>query len=276
MSSPLSVKRRKLNDASANLKKPFVSPLRATKPNRAPLTETTSNSNVRPYIPSSLAHTVKPAYPASEHTPAAPKTKIIHGNAIPLRKQPPTAWSSRKKATPEEIAAQKANTSLELQIRKVQNDLDTLKQGRHIANTSTDADLGALIEKWRLASQSVAEELFGSVKERVCRMGGVAAWREMEKRKYERAHGMGEFAQEEEPEDDDADCEYDSQGEELPEEEQEYRKKMKRQAKQEIMDAAEPADEPQEDPHATKEKVWQEDGKDDDVSSRDSQWLFID
>lgn len=106
------------------------------------------------------------------------------------------------------------------------------------------------------------------MKERVCRMGGVAAWRETEKQKYNRAHGLGEFAQqEEEVEDHDADCEFDSEGEELPEDEQEYRKKMKRQALEELREAADEPDEPEIDPSAHKGQVWQEAGQDDDVSA---------
>ncbi|CAK3746029.1 hypothetical protein DOTSEDRAFT_51904 [Lecanosticta acicola] len=273
MASPLSVKRRKLNDGPATLERPFVSPLRTSKTDRTPLKEQTSNIHVRPrpYTPSTLAHTIKQASLASETAGQSSGTvapNVSRIKATPLRKQP-IPWSSKKRTDPEEIAAQKAITSLELQIRKVQNDLDTLKQAQHISNSSTDADLEALTDKWRLASQAVAEELFGSVKERVCRMGGVAAWREMEKRKYDRANGLGEFAREEDPVDDDADCEFDSEGEELPEEEQLYRKKMKHQARQEMMDAAEQPDEPQQDANAEKNKVWQEEGKEDDTFTMD-------
>ncbi|KAK4626219.1 uncharacterized protein CLAFUR5_12081 [Fulvia fulva] len=273
MSSPLPTKRRKLNDANSKLHKPFISPMRTPKAERVPLQEdpNKANTTTRPYLPSTLAHTIKQpntttgrlANPASTkpdmNTPAKP---------TPARKQTPTLWSSKKK-DPAEVAAQRAITSLELQIKKVQNDLDALKQAKQLSTTSTDAELEALSEKWRLTSQSVAEELFGEVKERVQRMGGVAAWREMEKRKHDRAHGMGDFAQEEQQEDDDADCEFDSQGEELPEEEQEYRKKMKRQAKKEMMDAADVPDEVEVDPNAQKSKVWQEEGKDDDTFTMD-------
>ena len=73
-------------------------------------------------------------------------------------------------------------------------------------------------------------------------MGGVAAWREGEKRKYDRSNGLGDFAQESE-QDDDADCEFDSQGEELPEAEQEHRKREKRRLKQEALDAADSREE---------------------------------
>ena len=267
MSSPLSVKRRKLNDATAKLKKPFVSPMRSKKPlqppTKTPLRNTARSVNtaVPAYIPSTLAHTINAEFPIAKDKLPTPATKIT---ATPLRKQPPSTFSTHKKkrVDPEELAAQKAISALELQIRRVLNELDAFKQAESLSTSTTDADLEELKEKWRLASQSAAEELFGSVKERVCRMGGAAAWRDMEKKKHERASG---FAEPEEEVDDDADCEFDSQGEELPEVEQEYRKKMKRQAKQEAMEAMDEPDKPVEDAGTT-DKVWQEDGKDDDVS----------
>lgn len=38
----------------------------------------------------------------------------------------------------------------------------------------------ALIGKWKVASREAAEEVFGDVRDRVNRMGGVGAWRERE------------------------------------------------------------------------------------------------
>jgi Swi5-dependent recombination DNA repair protein 1 len=260
MSSPLPFKRRKLNDA---LNKPFVSPMRSAKAPRAPLQE---NSNLadRPYTPSTLAHTVQ--LPASS-SPARPPSRPVKHTPVkstPIRRQPAFSTSS-KRTDPAEAVAQKALTALEMKIKAVRNEIDTLQQAARILSSPVDEELEALKDKWRLAAQQAAEELFGTVKERVCRMGGVAAWRESEKRKYDRAHGLGEFAEEPE-EDDDADCEFDSQGEELPEDEQEYRKTEKRRMKQERMDAM---DEPSErcvKEQDEKPKVWQEELKDDDVS----------
>jgi hypothetical protein len=176
----------------------------------------------------------------------------------------------------EELAIQRATSSLEARSRQVQKNLDTLRQAKQISTSTQDAELEDLIDKWRSASQAVAEELFGTVKERVCRMGGVAAWRETEKRKHNRHL---DFAQQEPPDeaDDDADCEFDSQGEELPEDEQEYRKKLKRQARQEMMEAADVDETPLEpDPNDAKPKVWQEDGAEDDVSIDDHHTGIID
>lgn len=266
MSSPLSVKRRKIDNATSTLKKPFVSPLRSANNSHTPLKENGNTAN-RAYTPSRLAHTVKaasgpPVTPAATRLVGAPAQK-----STPSREQPVFTTSSSR-TDPAERAAQKAITSLELQIKNVRNDLDTLAQATRISNSNTDDELQELTEKWRAASQQASEELFGHVKERVCRMGGVAAWRESEQQKHYRAYGLGDFAPEAE-ESDYADCEFDSQGEELPEEEQEFRKAEKKRVKREAMEAADlPSAEEMsrlEGGDGGKKLVWQEAANDDDV-----------
>ncbi|KAK3705084.1 hypothetical protein LTR37_013451 [Vermiconidia calcicola] len=270
MSSPLTAKRRKLNETSKTLAKPFVSPLKRSGSASKPLQENNNAANVS-YQPSTLAHTITAAPCSAPTRKGTPFTPV---RSTPIRKQQSFNTSTKRTADPAEVAAQRALTSLELQIRAIKNELDTLKQASCITNSTTDADLEETATKWKLASQSAAEELFGTVKERVCRMGGVQAWRETEKRKYERANGMGEFAQEHEaPEDDDKDCEFDSQGEELEAEEMEYRKKLKAKARAEMRDAMEDQSGEQEAADAGgsagKKAVWQEEGKDDDTFTID-------
>ncbi|RMY16684.1 hypothetical protein D0868_00190, partial [Hortaea werneckii] len=277
MSSPLSVKRRKFNDANKTLKKPFVSPLRNAHAQRPPLKEKEDHKpGNAPYTPSTLAHTVRAA-----NGNGSPMVTSTASNSNPTTPAPLTKPQSLHKRTgfttssrrtdPAELAAQKALTSLELQIRSLRTDIDTLNQSNQISTSNTDAELEQLTEKWRLASQQASEELFGHVKERVCRMGGVAAWRESEKQKFERSHGMGAFAPEPE-ESDDPDCEFDSQGEELPEKEQEFRKAEKRRVKQEALDAADlPSAMEQQmgGSEGGKKMVWQEEVKDDDSFTMD-------
>lgn len=280
METALSVKRRRAEDATRRLTKPFISPMRTNKQAETSLPPAATPSTFK-YIPSSLAHTVQLAYPAVKATASFAKPsarKLPTASATPTRRPTPiwrsttSFYSSKSKkasTTPEEISIQKAIISLESQIRKTKNDLDTLKQAQQILSSNVDADLEQLTDKWRLASQAIAEDLFGTVKERVCRMGGVAAWREMEKKKHDRIYGIGEFARKEEVvEPDDADCEFDDDGEELPEDEQEYRKKMKRQAEREIMEAADGGEEEVAETQAggAKEKIWEDEGSDDDVS----------
>lgn len=219
------------------------------------------------YQPSTLAHTVTSlTHDGSKPTASTIGLVTTPARSTPVRRQHAYPTSSSKRTDPAEVAAQRALTSLELQIRSVRNELDTLKQAVQISSSTTDADLDELALKWKIAAQSAAEELFGTVKERVCRMGGAAAWRESEKKKHDRSNGLGEFAQEAE-ESDYADCEFDSEGEELPDDEQEYRKKEKKRAKQEMRDAAE-VEVPVEEEGTRKTQVWQEGGDDDDVSLR--------
>ncbi|KAK5131808.1 hypothetical protein LTR08_000563 [Meristemomyces frigidus] len=268
MSSPLSVKRRRVNHATNTLAKPFVSPMRSAKVERTPLKDNGNVAN-QPYTPSTLAHTINggdvhPVGRAANKQSSSTTTK-----ATPLRKRP-ILTPFFKRTDPAELAAQRALTAIEMQIKAIRNEIEALEQAASIADSTTDSDLGALTDKWRMASQQAAEELFGSVKERVCRMGGVAAWRESEKKKFERSHGMGEFAPEPE-EEDNADCEFDSQGEELPEEEQEYRVKEKRRVRREAEDAADVGDTREElmGVGDGKPKIWQEPGNDDDAFTMD-------
>lgn len=268
MASSLTAKRRRLNNASNMLTRPFVSPLKSADSANASTTTTTpsksSRSNVpvnsnTPYAPSTLAHTTNAA---TSRTPHKPQSNPASAHT-PVRR-PGYATPFAKRLDPAEQALQKDITAIELQIKAVRNDIDLLKQAAKYSSDATDHDLEELAVKWKLAAQSAAEEIFGTVKERVNRMGGVQAWRDSEKQKYERSNGMGEFA---EPEvEDDADCEFDSQGEELPEDEQEYRKKEKRRVRREAEEAAD-VDEPVVEDATGPTPVWQQGGGDDDVSS---------
>lgn len=69
---------------------------------------------------------------------------------------------------------------------QLRNEIQTLTQAHALATSTKDDDLQVLIDKWRTASRAAAEELFGSTRDRVNRMGGVGAWKEREKEAKER------------------------------------------------------------------------------------------
>lgn len=261
----MTAKRRRLNNASSTLSKPFVSPLKTLGSPKTPVKDgrdAVGSQNKPSYVPSVLAHTVTTA--ASTPPSGNVRSKTITPSRQNMTKRPAYSTPFSKRLDPAEQAVQKAITSLELQIKSVRNDIDTLNQAAKYTNDSTDGELEDLALKWKLAAHGAAEEIFGSVKERVNRMGGVEAWRESEKQKFDRANGIGEYA---EPEvEDDADCEFDSQGEELPEEEQEYRKTEKRRMKREAMEAADVEVENTQEATGPPQ-VWQQSGSDDDVSA---------
>jgi Swi5-dependent recombination DNA repair protein 1 len=267
-SPPTTAKRRRLNNATHTLSKPFVSPLKTADANNLQTPTKSRRSNVivpanTSYIPSTLAHTINAATSTPSSKPQSsrpPAITPVRSNSV---RRPAYSTPFAKRSDPAEQAVQKAITSLEMQIKAVRNDIDALNQAAKYTNDSSDNDLEELAIKWKAVSQAAAEEIFGSVKERVNRMGGVEAWRDSEKQKYERSNGMGEFAEPEKV--DDADCEFDSQGEELPEDEQEYRRKEKRRVQREAMEAAD-IDEPVVEEQTGLKQVWQQTGNDDDVS----------
>lgn len=90
---------------------------------------------------------------------------------------------------------------MEKTLRELKEELETAEQARKIERDSAkrddgeiDGELVELIEKWKGASRLAAEELFGKVRERVNRMGGPRAWKEMQKRQQD---FQGQWDQEE-------------------------------------------------------------------------------
>ena len=270
MSTPSTFKRRRLNESASTLSKPFVSPLRSLKSDLTPLKQNDNAANTS-YQPSVLAHTTNASPPAVFKPTSIEIESFSPAKSTPIRRYP--AFATTKSSDPAELAAQKALTALELQIRAVRNDIDKLRQAAQINSSTTDANLKVLAQKWKAASQSAADELFETVHERVCQMGGVAAWRESERRKYDRGSGLDEC--QEDVKNDDADCEFDSQGEELPEAEQESRKAAKRKAKREMDEAADPDETGVRREEDDRKEPWPEEGCDDEVASKDNPRFIV-
>nr|POE80093.1 hypothetical protein CFP56_08159 [Quercus suber] len=285
MSSPSQPKRRRLNHAQA-LSRPFVSPVRreakADTKTDAATAAPAALSTLNGYTPSVLAHSTTAAADLSSSADSSGYASAVSQVGKAARPARPSLATSRfsssrlaPKFTPAEHAAQKALTALERELKATRNDVDALRQAQRLRASTADADLEALRRKWIEAAQAAAEEVFGEIKERVMRMGGVAAWKRGERLKFERSHGFGEFAASSTgfaaPVDDDADCEFDSAGEELPEAEQVWRKAEKAKARREREEAGDLLDElPRGDDgeaaDGEEKEVWREEGEDDDVS----------
>ena len=96
--------------------------------------------------------------------------------------------------------------------RNLRAEIDTIKQALKIEQGDQAAELERLIQVWRSASQTAAEEIFATVRDRVNKMGGVIAWRKKERDRKER---MEEWSREGENEDeDDSDEDEDEEDEE--------------------------------------------------------------
>ncbi|KAF3036366.1 hypothetical protein E8E11_003569 [Didymella keratinophila] len=187
MSTP-QAKRRRLNDATNTLKKPFKSPFRTPlRPNIGsdPLSsdppDVSTSAQSAPYATPSIV----PATPTSASAP--PKAVVTTPAASQPRFTRPVAARTRF-STPSRPATKKtpSKPSLTRELMQLRNEIQILTQAEALATSTKDDDLQVLIDRWRTASRAAAEELFGSTRDRVNRMGGVGAWKEREKEAKER------------------------------------------------------------------------------------------
>jgi hypothetical protein len=185
-------KRRKLDESSSTLSKPFKSPMRVglnsqnhqinhqeqTVPDqraKVKLHQANPYANVTDVHDNSLRQsTAEPPRPPS--------------SSSPICKPPPRLSSSPRGPAkdPEYLSLQKQHSALVLQLSKLRQALDTAQQALKIQSSNTDVELELVIVKWQRISRDAAEELFTDAKDRVNRMGGVGAWRERNQKQTQR------------------------------------------------------------------------------------------
>ncbi|KAH7394345.1 hypothetical protein BKA66DRAFT_456129 [Pyrenochaeta sp. MPI-SDFR-AT-0127] len=190
MSTP-HAKRRRLNDAAKTLQKPFKSPFRTPlKPSTVSGTPSLDPSGIQklasvPVQRSNLIAITKDEQPTStsavvQQTPSAP---------VPSEPRESKTLASRSDSTALSRSLSKkmpSKPSITREIIQLRNEIQMLTQAQSLATSTKDDDLVILIDRWRTASRAAAEELFGSTRDRVNRMGGVGAWREREKESRDR------------------------------------------------------------------------------------------
>ena len=180
-------KRRKLDESSSTLSKPFRSPMREDV--RTPNHQINHREQT---VPDRLAEvTDHKIYDDANVTKAEHKSPPPLNSSSPIRKSPPSLSSSSRAPAgdPEYLSLQKQHSALVFQLSKLRQLLDTAQQALKIQSSNTDAEVEVLIRKWQFVSRHAAEELFASAKDRVNRMGGVGAWRE---RNQEQTQGWDE------------------------------------------------------------------------------------
>ncbi|CAN9325021.1 unnamed protein product [Alternaria alternata] len=191
-------KRRRLNEATKTLQKPFKSPFRtplkpsigddppsSDPPELHTPARKTSETNVN------TARNIAPASHYAQHsTTAEPSTRPLPTRATSkvTARVSKTLVSRPNTTTPLRLASKKTTSkpSVAREIMQLRNEIQMLTQAQTLATSTKDDDLVMLIDKWRTASRAAAEELFGSTRDRVNRMGGVGAWKEREKESKER------------------------------------------------------------------------------------------
>ncbi|KAI4707547.1 hypothetical protein J4E89_007651 [Alternaria sp. Ai002NY15] len=197
MSTP-QAKRRRLNEATKTLQKPFKSPFRTPlKPSIGDDPPSSDPPEIHTPALDAPRTTIAPARStapadngaqqaatrsASMQPPKTPATsKVTPRASKPLVSRP-------NLSTPSRVASKKAPSkpSVAREIMQIRNEIQMLTQAQTLATSTKDDDLVVLVDKWRTASRAAAEELFGSTRDRVNRMGGVGAWKEREKESKER------------------------------------------------------------------------------------------
>ncbi|KAL4880157.1 hypothetical protein BJY04DRAFT_219437 [Aspergillus karnatakaensis] len=188
-------KRRRLDQASTTLSKPFKSPLRRAPPptskgDKTPPSKLSTEDKVeddttvtQSKAPPRNTQNIGAVNPAHSSIPTAALVGKIDGNGHGLPSPPQTKSSitpARKplNADPELQALHKHQRTLTTHLATLKSELDTLNQALKIESSSRDSELESLILKWRKVSQDAAEEVFLGAKERVDRMGGMKGWRE--------------------------------------------------------------------------------------------------
>lgn len=193
-------KRRRLEQSTSTLTKPFRSPLRVE------VKKQLSTEDGRDHSQSSTdtdAHAAQPASSpvrktpttalptSSQSSPAKPvTTSIITSLPYPTVKPPysaiPTTRSTKPKS-PEYLALQKQHTRLLTEVSALRKSIDTAQQALSLESSDQDAELERLVAKWRGIAREAAEELFRVAKDKVNRMGGVGVWRERTRRRNDEA-----------------------------------------------------------------------------------------
>lgn len=171
------IKRRRLNEATSTLARPFKSPLRKDGGDVACRDASEKNSKLGEMSDATLK--------GNSFRPATSEQAIVHKTVLsskPIRSS--IAARQRRaplKMDPELVALHKEQVSLQSRLSTLRSQLDTAQQALRIESSPRDEELQALAEKWKKVSQNVADELFVSAKDRIERMGGVDAWREKER-----------------------------------------------------------------------------------------------
>ncbi|KAI5284893.1 hypothetical protein KEM54_000978 [Ascosphaera aggregata] len=89
-------------------------------------------------------------------------------------KQPPYLATN-----PRLVTLQRQHSNILRSLSSARNTLNLLQQATRIEKQKQDEQLKDLTNHWRQVAQRAAEEVFTGAKERIDRMGGVKAWREM-------------------------------------------------------------------------------------------------
>jgi len=177
MATP-AAKRRRIDEASQTLSKPFRSPFKT--PFKSPLKITSADTTTlqcnTPLL--STSKNLLALDPANSPSLPVPSSSIATPRQHPTEKSfTSLVAAAALNADPDIAPLLRQQRELEKQLRELKEELDTAQQAKKIEESSRkktpdgdiDAELVELTTKWKAASRQAAEELFGQVRDRVNR-----------------------------------------------------------------------------------------------------------
>lgn len=154
-------KRRRLDQSTASLTKPFRSPLRKDPGN-----------------PSHKPNITSPDTKLHQDTKLSPLVTTSNDPAETTKKpQGSASTGSTETTNAEHRDLQKEHVALTLHLKKLCQSLDVAQQALQIETSNQLVQVQVLISKWTAVARDVAEQLFDEAKERIDHMGGLKAWR---------------------------------------------------------------------------------------------------
>lgn len=172
-----SAKRRRLNEVSTTLAKPFRSPLK--KPvdtSRSPALENKNDLHLSESVQLTTSQAQNnPSEPPATSLPRTQESDPVF-RQYHLRTSPIRSTIATQDA--EIVALQKQHSALILRLGQLKQLLDTGQQALRIESSGEDIDLKQLTVKWRTIARGAAEEVYKSMKEQFDQVGGMTAWQE--------------------------------------------------------------------------------------------------
>ncbi|TQS37944.1 hypothetical protein Golomagni_01561 [Golovinomyces magnicellulatus] len=194
MSLP-AAKRRRRDVANKTLSKPFRSPFKRTLQPAGKSPQESNSVYATPKASLLDPEIAKNSFVCNSQSHLSPlDLNLSSGRKFPSRKaQYSPTKTTAINSDPEVSSLLRIQRDLEKKLKECNELLDTAEQARKIEyearqrgpGQQIDGELIELIGKWTHASRQAAEELFAKVQDRVNRMGGPRAWKEMEKRRTE-------------------------------------------------------------------------------------------
>lgn len=201
-------KRRRLEQASSTLSKPFKSPLRKPSQNTSGEGDFSSPNKLQTPEKPHQDVTGKDKKTDNDHDTEHINTTTTTNKSkkTPKQQQSQTVSTPSPSITPKRIQVQqrqrqppdptlanlqKAHRTLQSRLLTLRTELDTTSQALKIESSNKDAELNALISKWRGVSQDAADEVFEGARERIARMGGVRGWKKQQEEKEQQMRGGG-------------------------------------------------------------------------------------